>query len=77
METAISAFDSALGARDADTAERYALIRAALQQAGTPAAANDIWIAASAMQHGLILLTADTDFRVFPQISIDLLPPPP
>lgn len=61
---------------DEETAIRYAGIRLALEGAGTPAAANDIWIAASAMQHGAALLTADTDFRVFPQILVQLLPAP-
>jgi tRNA(fMet)-specific endonuclease VapC len=60
---------------DADTSERYALIFASLRSAGTPIGTNDIWIAASAMQHGLRLLTTDTDFERVSQIVVDCFPP--
>ena len=60
---------------DEETSERYAMIRAGLARAGSPVAANDIWIAASAMQHGAIVLTADADFRKMAQIVVELLPP--
>jgi tRNA(fMet)-specific endonuclease VapC len=53
-----------------ETSERYATIRVALKKAGTPVAANDIWIAASAMQHGLPILTSDRDFQKIPQVII-------
>jgi predicted nucleic acid-binding protein len=33
-------------------------------------ASNDIWIAASAMQHGLPILTSDRDFQKIPQIIV-------
>jgi len=36
----------------------------------------DLWIAASAMQHGLILVTTDTHFEKVPQISKEILPRP-
>ena len=55
---------------DEETSERYATIRVALKQAGTPVAANDIWIAASAMQHGLPILTSDRDFQKISQVII-------
>ena len=32
--------------------------------------ANDLWIAASAMQHGLPILTSDRDFQKIPQIIV-------
>src|SRR5258706_13199743 len=51
------------------TAERYALIKRFLQTAGTLRSANDIWIAASAMQHGLHVITTDSDFEAIPQIA--------
>ncbi|CRI67032.1 conserved hypothetical protein [Thiocapsa sp. KS1] len=35
----------------------YARIRAALERAGTPIGANDLWIAAHAMASGLILVS--------------------
>jgi len=55
---------------DEETSERYATIRVALKKAGTPVAVNDIWIAASAMQHGLPILTSDRDFQKIPQIIV-------
>lgn len=60
---------------DEETAERYAVIFTSLKQAGTPVPTNDLWIAASVMQHGLRLLTLDTHFRKIPQILADVLPP--
>lgn len=53
---------------DEATSVFYAAIYAALRKAGTPVPSNDLWIAASAMQHGLIVLTLDAYFRLIPQI---------
>ena len=53
---------------DEATAERYAIIFSTLRAAGTPIPTNDLWIAASAMQYGLRLLTLDTHFTKVPQI---------
>lgn len=58
---------------DDDTASRYAAIYDALRTAGTPVPTNDIWIAASAMQYGLRLLTLDAHFQRVPQILTDFL----
>jgi predicted nucleic acid-binding protein len=55
---------------DEETSYRYATIRVALKKAGTPVAANDIWIAASAMQHGLPILTSDRDFQKISQVIV-------
>ena len=55
---------------DQETAGRYALILNSLKTAGTPIPTNDIWIAASAMQHGLELLTADAHFDKVAQIVV-------
>jgi predicted nucleic acid-binding protein len=60
---------------DAETSERYALIHAHLRQAGKPIPANDLWIAASASQHGLRVLTVDGDFGRIPHIVVDDFPP--
>ena len=57
-------------ALDEETAERYAAIVAYLQSQGTPIPTNDLWIAATAMQYGLKLLTTDTHYRRVPQIII-------
>lgn len=58
---------------DDETAGCYAHILAHLREAGTPIPMNDIWIAASAMQHGLRVLTADGHFARVPQVVVDLL----
>lgn len=45
------------------TADFYALIYAALRRQGRPIPTNDMWIAASCMEHGAALLTLDAHFR--------------
>ena len=52
------------------TSDRYATIRVALKKAGTPVAANDIWIGANAMQHRLPILTSDRDFQKISQVIV-------
>lgn len=60
---------------DEATAERYAAIRTFLREAGTPVSANDMWIAACAMRHGLAVLTCDSDFLRIPQIIVTHVQP--
>jgi tRNA(fMet)-specific endonuclease VapC len=55
---------------DEGTSERYAVIVHALRTAGTPIPTNDLWIAASAMQHGLKVLTTDAHFKKVQQIVL-------
>ena len=40
-----------------------------------PIPTNDIWIAASAMQHGLRLLTTDAHYQKIDQVIVDYLAP--
>lgn len=47
---------------DDETARHYGIIRYALLRKGRPIPDNDIWIAASARQHGLTLATRDGHF---------------
>ncbi|MBI1811925.1 MAG: type II toxin-antitoxin system VapC family toxin [Nitrospirae bacterium] len=47
---------------DEETAEFYAKIYWDLKRKGKPIPANDIWVAASAMRHGLSLFTDDGHF---------------
>jgi len=54
-----------------ETAERYAVILNSLWRAGTPIPTNDIWIAASAMEYGLRVVTTDEHFAKIPQIVVD------
>jgi predicted nucleic acid-binding protein len=65
----------AVVAVDEETAERYAVILDALRRVGTPIPTNDIWIAASAMQCGSVLLTTDPHFRAAPQIVAEIFEP--
>jgi len=58
---------------DEITAERYATISDTLRRAGTPISPNDLWIAASAYQHDLEILTTDGDFKRVPQVVTHLL----
>ena len=60
---------------DDETAERYAAIRDYLRQQGTPLPVNDLWIAASAAQHGLRLLTLDDHFKRVPQVLVEYFEP--
>ncbi len=53
---------------DEETSERYAAIVDQLRIKGTPIPTNDLWIAASAMQHGLKVLTTDKHYLEVPQI---------
>lgn len=48
---------------DIETAEFYSYIYKALRTKGKPIPANDIWIAAIAMQHGMALFTNDQHFE--------------
>ncbi len=45
------------------TADIYALIYAALRRKGQPIPSNDLWIAASSLEHGAALLTFDAHFQ--------------
>lgn len=56
---------------DEETAERYAVIFAYLREQGTPIPTNDIWIAASAMQHGRKLVTTDRHYLKVPQVIVE------
>ena len=58
---------------DEETSACYAAIVHGLRVAGTPIPTNDIWIAASAMQHGLRVITTDRHFAKIPQILCEVL----
>lgn len=47
---------------DDETSEFYAQIFAELRQQGRPIPSNDLWLAASALQHGLAVATYDDHF---------------
>lgn len=54
---------------DDETSLRYADIVDYLRRAGTPVPSHDLWIAASAMQYGLTVVSTDSHFEKVPEIS--------
>ena len=44
-------------------ADCYARIKLDCERSGTPLDENDLWIAASALERGAVLVTSDTDFQ--------------
>lgn len=55
---------------DTDTAELYSEIWSQLLRQGTPIPTNDLWIAATAFQHGMKLFTRDEHFKNIPGIFL-------
>lgn len=51
-----------------ETAEHYAQLYAQLKRTGTPVPDNDMWIAALALEHDLVLITRDRHFAKIPQL---------
>lgn len=51
-----------------ETAEHYARLFVQLKRAGTPVPDNDLWIAALALEHELMLITRDQHFQKIPQL---------
>ncbi len=56
---------------DTLTAAEYGNIKNVLRVTGFPIPDNDIWIAATARQHGLILVTRDAHFQHAPNLSVE------
>lgn len=52
-------------------AQRYARIKAELALRGTPIPVNDIWIAATALEEDLVLVTHDTHFERVPGLTLE------
>jgi tRNA(fMet)-specific endonuclease VapC len=53
---------------DDQTSHHYAAVFRQLRHQGTPIPTNDIWIAALALQHNLVLHSRDRHFDHLPQI---------
>lgn len=51
-----------------DTTHCFARIFASLRSAGTPIGVNDMWIAATALEHDIAILTLDSDFGRVPEL---------
>ena len=48
---------------DLDVAREYGLLKQHLKEMGRPLPENDIWIAAAAKHHGMVLVTRDRHFQ--------------
>lgn len=55
---------------DAPTANFYAKVYTNLRTKGKPIPTNDLWIAASALQHGYTLCTLDTHFKHIDNLAV-------
>jgi len=53
-------------------AEAYAEIRKHLKEKGAPIPENDLWIAATALSHGLKLVTQDRHFKNVDFIELEV-----
>ena len=74
-----SAFDALIGnpsvevvVHDRETANYYASIYRYLKDQGTMIPLGDIWIAASAMQHGATILAKDRHYTLIPVLPVIL-----
>jgi tRNA(fMet)-specific endonuclease VapC len=56
---------------DADIAKRYGTLKNDLKVKGQPIPENDIWIAAIALHHSLILVTNDAHFAVIDNLTVE------
>jgi tRNA(fMet)-specific endonuclease VapC len=56
---------------DTATAYRYGEVKNSLREKGRPIPENDIWIAAIALQHDLILLTSDAHFSEVENLRLE------
>ena len=55
---------------DASVADRYGILVKMLRKMGTPIPANDIWIAAAALETGSRLVTYDSHFDCIPGLLV-------
>lgn len=54
---------------DPPVSHRYAEIYRTLRARGTPIPTNDVWIAALAVEHGLVVYTRDHHFASVPGLA--------
>jgi tRNA(fMet)-specific endonuclease VapC len=67
LDATLPAFDVLVV--DEATARAYAELRVELKRTGRPIPANDAWVAALALQHGLPVLTRDEHFDAVPGLE--------
>ena len=54
-----------------ETADIHVRLFRHLKAQGTPLPQNDLWIAASALEHGAVLLTRDSHFDAIPTLRVE------
>jgi len=54
---------------DPPVSHRYAAIHRELRTRGQPIPTNDLWLAATALEHGLVLYTRDAHFAKVPGLA--------
>jgi tRNA(fMet)-specific endonuclease VapC len=57
---------------DVETADHYGRIHASLRSKGKPIPQNDVWIAATALRHGMVLITLDQHFSFVDGLPIEI-----
>lgn len=57
---------------DRETAREYGMIKNQLLQQGRPIPENDIWVAATAQQHNLTLITRDDHFSEVAKLKMEV-----
>ena len=55
---------------DGETAQYYGEVKNLLRAKGRPLPESDIWVAAVALQHGLILVTRDAHFNEIADLTV-------
>jgi predicted nucleic acid-binding protein len=61
---------------DGEVAHIYGEIVASLRRAGTPLPTNDIWIAATAVRAGAVVLTYDPHYQAIQRVGSEILASP-
>jgi tRNA(fMet)-specific endonuclease VapC len=56
---------------DENACKHYGIIKSSLRKKGKPIPENDIWIAALALQHNLVLITRDNHFKEIENLQIE------
>lgn len=73
-QAVMQALDITLALPNQQTSELYAELATWTKRHGVATSNNDLWIAATAVQHGAQLLTLDKDFGRIPQVRLVPIP---
>jgi tRNA(fMet)-specific endonuclease VapC len=53
------------------TAQTYAALKHSMEHTGLPMGENDLWIAATAVEHAVVLVTRDQHFQMIPGLQVE------